>query len=174
MLLDTFSAHYNSLADRWLTLVNTGTTFLEQIHMKTFPFELIADLENLECIPNTQYEKVIILEAKAGKETYFAEIEVYLPTESQSVVKLLLVPYKGYTLQVPKVGTQFVKKIGAPTLYKYNCEKSEVLNVKAPLCTIEEVDTLCTQAILRNEIETSLWKCTFTRHTTDLHATPLL
>ena len=116
LLLDTCSAHYNSLADRWLTLVNMGTKFLEQIHMKTFPFELIADLENLECIPNTQYEKVIILEAKAGKETYFAEIEVYLPTESQSVVKLLLVPYKGYTLQVPKVGTQFVKKIGAPTL----------------------------------------------------------
>jgi hypothetical protein len=71
--------------------------------MKTFPFELIADLENLECIPNTQYEKVLFLEAKAGKEAYFAEIEVYLPTESQSVVKLVLVPYKGYTLQVPEV-----------------------------------------------------------------------
>jgi hypothetical protein len=48
------------------------------------------------------------------------------------------------------------------------------LNDKAKLCTIEEVDTLCTQAILRNEIETALWKCTFTRDTTDFQATGLL
>jgi hypothetical protein len=174
LLLDTFSAHYNSLADRWLTLVNMGTKFLEQIHMKTFPVELTADLENLECIPNTQYEKVVILEAKAGTEAYFAEIEVYLPTESKSVVKLLLVPYKGYTLQVPEEGTHFVKQAGGPKLFKYKCENSEVLNDKAPLCTIEEIDNLCTQAILRNEIDVALWKCHFSRDTSDLYATRLL
>jgi hypothetical protein len=163
LLLDTYVMQYNSIGEKWFLLTEKATHLLEKVVQKEFPTEFTSALEALECIQDSTREKVRVSEVKKSTDKVILELEVLTPTEKNEVIQLLHVPYKGYVLAPPTSTGLYVRKPGGTNaLWNLECKDTDILNEHSPLCTLTAVDTLCTQALVRNDLEAALWQCIFT------------
>lgn len=163
--LDTFVLLFNHMAIHYMNLASFGNYLLESMVMLQFPNELLSSLEGLSCITDTKFEKVTIRECTPASDSMIIEIEIASPSETVSVTKLLQVSYNGYILKAPEPESHWVKKKGELKLHSYKCEALDELNTEAPLCEITMLDTTCSNALIRNDLELILYSCTFTYDT---------
>jgi hypothetical protein len=170
LLLDTYIMEYNTIGEKWRVLTEKATTLLEKVVQKDFPEELSLAVEELTCVQDSTLEKIKVIETKKSTDKVIMELEVVAPTEENVVTKLVHIPYKGFVLKQPTSTGKYVRKIGGTnTLWNLECTDNGVLNEDSPLCTLEEIDTPCTQALGRNDLDSALWVCTFTKDKNPVH-----
>lgn len=161
--LDNFVMLYNNMAIHYLRLASLGNYLLENMVMLTYPPELLSALEGLTCIADTKFERVNIRETRPASDSMVVELEISSPSETVTVTKMIRVAYNGYVLKAPEPESVWVKKTGELKLHSMTCESSVDLNQEAPLCQISILDTLCSAALIRNDLENILYTCTFTK-----------
>ena len=170
LLLDTYIMQYNSIGEKWHVITEKATHILEKVVQKEFPAEFLSSLEELACIQDSTTEKLKIFEVKRSTDKIILELEVVTPTERSEVIELLHVPYKGYILKPHTSTGKYVRKIGGTNaLWNLECTDDNILHANSPLCTLTAVDTLCTQALTRNDLESALWQCKFTADVNPVH-----
>jgi len=170
LLLDTYIMEYNSIGEKWRVLTEKATHLLEKVVQKEFPEELSLAVEELTCVQDSTLEKIKVLEAKKSTDKVILELEIVAPTEENVVTKLVHVPYNGFVLKQPTSTGKYVRKIGGTnTLWNLECVDTEVLSEESPLCNLEAIDTPCTQALGRNDLDSALWSCTYTKDKDPVH-----
>ena len=174
LVVNIFIVSFNNLAEKWAVAIDYGNNLAQQLLSLEFPLELYPELELLTCIDTTNFERIQIRKTIQGQEGLLSELTVVSPVQTALITHLLLVPYHGYVLEQPSSQSMYVRKQDSLVLWEYSCQNLQGLNDKAPLCSIDQIDTACSQALLRGEIENCLTNCKFTEDVLTIHSQRLL
>ena len=174
LVVDIFVVAFNNLAEKWAMSIDYGNNLVQQLLSLEFPLELYPEIESLTCIDTSNFERITIRKTLLGQEGLLSELSIVTPTQTAQITHLLMVPYHGYVLEQPSSQSMYVRKQDSLVLWEYSCQNLQGLNDKAPLCSIDQIDTACSQALLRGEIENCLENCKFTEDKLEIHSQRLL
>lgn len=153
-----FVNNLNEFCEELYTTSNNAIELLEVIKGLDFPSSMRANLEEVNCIPDSDFEKITVLTTSSSLEKVSVSLEVGIPEKVVHYKRLELVNYNGVELKLPN---ESICAKNNHKLYLLNCNE-DIKFVKIPVCQAVPFDDKCGDSLLREQLESQIQYCTFT------------
>ena len=160
-LLEAFVNLYNSVAQNWRILSSKMVQEIDDLEVNTIPDYLKGNLENLDCVANTKFEKINVQQCRYGKASIICDLLFIYPTQISSYIQLIPINYDGVIISGLKRNSIFVKNPESQMIISMNCDSNEYIQSALPVCHEEKDYYDCLTSLTQKSIDSIIKKCNF-------------